>query len=422
MRQAVACLIFNLIHSTMLFMVSLNIAKKGTAMQIPDWADEGLSRDLPILRSRGESQDMEYKEKFPDNARDLGKEIAAFASSNSGTILIGVADSGDLVGLPSCLTPEGRDLIIQRLAGISKGTVKPAITPMAKFAVEGNAVVLVLTVPKGSQPMYYSSNTPYVRHLTEARPAEPHEVVERVAEFLRQSNTSQGDLASDKKSDLYSQLARILAEVLVFVDESQERQINPWLDLWRSEFSYSAKELRDLAASQAAIEEGINTELKELAERLDHAANLRLHLGAGGDLSRATEQVGELASSLMNRHITNAPLSKGSMKQIFDLINSTARKLSDLSSRSEEMVNSGRIEELQSEASNLGHVIAKISFYNIDPLGKGLKSKLRNVGHLLHLTETMRLYMDGGMSVRAVVDRVKSCSEEIGTIASKLGQ
>ena len=227
--------------------------KEETVVQIPEWADEALSRDLPVLRSRGESQDLEYKVEFPENARDLGKEIAAFATSNSGTILIGVANSGDLVGLPSCLTPEGRDQIIRRLEGISKGTVKPAITPTAKFAIEGDAVVLVLTVPKGSQPVYYSSNTPYVRHLTEARPAEPHEVVERVTEYLRQSNASQVDSTSDRKSELYSQLARILAEVLIFVDEAQERQVNPWLDLWRSEFGYTASELRDVAASQGCL-------------------------------------------------------------------------------------------------------------------------------------------------------------------------
>ena len=104
-------------------------------MKIPGWADERLSRDLPILRSRGEGQDLEYKEIFPENTRDLAKEIAAFATSNTGTILIGVSDSGDLVGLSSCKSTEGRDKILQRLEGISRGTVKPSITPTAKFDV-----------------------------------------------------------------------------------------------------------------------------------------------------------------------------------------------------------------------------------------------------------------------------------------------
>ena len=126
-------------------------------------------------------------ENFPANARELAKEIAAFATSNAGTILIGVSDSGELVGLPSCATADGRDQIIRRLEGITRGTVRPAVTPTARFALENGVIVLVLSVPKGLQPVYYSSNTPYVRHLTEARPAEPHEVIERVTEYLQRS-------------------------------------------------------------------------------------------------------------------------------------------------------------------------------------------------------------------------------------------
>ena len=66
-------------------------------MDIPSWADEGLSKDLPVLRSRGEGQNLDYKGKFPENTSDLAKEIAAFATSNQGTILIGVSDPGNLV-------------------------------------------------------------------------------------------------------------------------------------------------------------------------------------------------------------------------------------------------------------------------------------------------------------------------------------
>ncbi len=67
-------------------------------MALPDWADTRLSGELAILRSRGEGQNLEFKREFPKQATDLAKEIAAFATSNQGTILLGVSDSGDLVG------------------------------------------------------------------------------------------------------------------------------------------------------------------------------------------------------------------------------------------------------------------------------------------------------------------------------------
>ena len=38
-------------------------------------------------------------ERYPENGHELSREIAAFASSNAGTVLIGVADDGSLAGL-----------------------------------------------------------------------------------------------------------------------------------------------------------------------------------------------------------------------------------------------------------------------------------------------------------------------------------
>ena len=63
-------------------------------MNIPPWVDEQLSKDLPLLRAMGESQNLEFKEEMPNQISDLAKEIAAFATSNTGTILLGVEDNG----------------------------------------------------------------------------------------------------------------------------------------------------------------------------------------------------------------------------------------------------------------------------------------------------------------------------------------
>ena len=67
----------------------------------------------PVLRAKGENQDLEYKAQFPKNLRDLTKEIAAFATSNEGYILIGVADNGDLVGLHRLDRSTERDALLQ---------------------------------------------------------------------------------------------------------------------------------------------------------------------------------------------------------------------------------------------------------------------------------------------------------------------
>ena len=389
-------------------------------MTIPDWADESLSHDLPVLRSRGESQDLEYKSEFPSNSRDLGKEIAAFASSNTGTILIGVEDSGELIGLPECKTPEGRDLIIRRLEGISKGTVKPSITPTAKFAVEEEHVVLVIIVPKGIQPVYYSSNTPYVRHLTEARPAEPHEVVERVTAYLGENPVSPANNYDVEKSQLYSELAKILADILVVASEADMRQVNPWLDMWRSDFRYSAEELREMSVSILSQAEGLEPELRALSDSLDGVADMRLFIGSGGDLKKGVEDVAKLAQEMMTNHFSDIPLAEESLEQVRNQIRTTALKLKDLHRRSESMSNSGRIEELQSEASELARPLTRAARYNIAPIGDGIKEELEKVAQTLHLTETMPLYMDGGISIEAIIDRIGECANRLGQIVEKM--
>ena len=221
-------------------------------MSVPDWADEGWSSELPVLRAKGENQDLEYMESFPQQARDLAKEIAAFATSNQGTILIGVSNAGDLVGLDDASTFEGRDKLLRRIEGICRGTIKPAITPVARFAVESDHPVLVLLVPKGSQPVYYSGNVPYVRHITESRPAEPHEVIELVRAYLPAKEPDDGK--PDPFDEIISRLALILRDVIIYCEESDERMLNPWLDLFRAQFEQAASELRELAIDDVAIE------------------------------------------------------------------------------------------------------------------------------------------------------------------------
>jgi hypothetical protein len=129
-------------------------------MNYPAWTDEVLSRELPLLRDRGEGQHLEFMVSYPANGYDLSKEIAAFASSNPGTILIGVADDGSLAGLEDVETPEGRDRLCRRVEGVCSSNVRPAVTPEVQFAKEADAVVLAIKVPRGSQPIYYSRNTP----------------------------------------------------------------------------------------------------------------------------------------------------------------------------------------------------------------------------------------------------------------------
>lgn len=135
---------------------------------------------------------MEFKVRLPDQVRDLGKEIAAFATSNAGTIVIGVDDTGVAIGLGDEMeNQENRARLRSRIEGICAEHVKPPITPTFRFGLIEGQVVLAVDVPKGPEPVYYAGNVPYVRHLTSARPADPHEVTNliRRAETNRPKST-----------------------------------------------------------------------------------------------------------------------------------------------------------------------------------------------------------------------------------------
>jgi ATP-dependent DNA helicase RecG len=389
-------------------------------MKLPNWADEQLSNDLPILRSQGESQHLEFKKKFPSNAQDLAKEIAAFATSNQGTILIGVSDEGDLVGVSGAENQDVRDSLLKRLGGICSGTIKPAITPTAKFAYENDLIVLVINVPKGKQPIYYKGNIPYVRHFTDSRPAEPHEVLELIGEYLDKRDIGQEENGNELRSSFYSELANVVGDTLIYADQVHERNVNPWLDQWRSAFGYAAEELRELAAHEIAVEDKLEDELRDAANALDRVANLRLTLGCGPQLNSLTDEAKDKLQSIKERKLDSIPLSQDSLIYIQDSIISTGRKLRDLAGRAHDLIESGRIEELQENASEYGHDLLRIAKYDIDSLGDNVKENLISVGRSLHLIETITIYMDGGASLRAIQERVEKTADELEQIINNL--
>lgn len=165
---------------------------------IPEWADKTMSERLPQLRAQGEGQTLEFKRELEEGTDQLKKEIAAFATSNPGLILIGVGDDGALVGLTGMETPDARDELRRKVEGRARA-VKPAVTPSITFAVEQGKVVLAIEVTGCTQPVYYSNNIPYVRHVTQVHSAEPHEVIDQVKAWLQQNGGTVGDDAEAKR-------------------------------------------------------------------------------------------------------------------------------------------------------------------------------------------------------------------------------
>jgi ATP-dependent DNA helicase RecG len=375
-------------------------------MSLPDWADEHFSKELPVLRSRGEGQHLEYMESFPQQARELAKEIAAFATSNQGIILLGVSDSGDRVGLADAKTPQGRDSLMRRIEGICRGTVKPAITPRVCFAVEITEVVVVILVPKGSQPLYYCENRPFLRHLSESRPAEPHEAVDLVRSWL-QSNAP-ASMEEDESSEITTEVLRLLTDLIIYGEEINHRNVNPWLDLVLNQFRYASATLRQVSALPVAVENGLTPDLESLAGSLDEILAIPIVMGYWDNFEKHVRQVVERAKSIKNRFFDSHGLSPSNESEVKKGLLSQVRKLRSLDGRAEKLIDQGRLDDVQTEASEIGMALLHLGYLPLDDLRAGLSEVIQEVGHDLHLIETARIYMDGGKSVRGIIDRIKA--------------
>lgn len=139
----------------------------------------------------GEGQHIEWMEAFPDNAWELRKEIAAFATSNPGVIFLGIADDGTVVGIPGMETVASKDAMKRRIDGVARG-VNPSVTVATTFHVDDRELTTVrIVVPDCPEPVYYAENVPYLRSGQESRPAKPHEVKGLHRKYFKEAGESE---------------------------------------------------------------------------------------------------------------------------------------------------------------------------------------------------------------------------------------
>ncbi|MBF0550457.1 MAG: putative DNA binding domain-containing protein [Deltaproteobacteria bacterium] len=89
------------------------------------------------------------------NVDSLAAEMAAFANSEGGAILIGVGDDGALPGL----SPKDVSRINQLISNAASQQVRsPLVVRTENVLLENGRIVIVLTVPKGIDKPYFDKN------------------------------------------------------------------------------------------------------------------------------------------------------------------------------------------------------------------------------------------------------------------------
>ncbi len=142
---------------------------------IPSWADSAASQRIPELCAQGEGQRIEFKECLPTQGHDIGKSIAAFASSNAGVLLYGISNDGSVVGIENGHDSKVRDQVSQRVLNAAKD-VRPPVHPNVIWAYQNGKAICVVEVERGFEAIYFSNHRPILRRGCTSRPAEPSEV------------------------------------------------------------------------------------------------------------------------------------------------------------------------------------------------------------------------------------------------------
>lgn len=173
-----------------------------------------------------ETAHLEFKADFPKNAHGIAKEIAAFASTKGGRIVIGIGDDRSVIGVPSAKSDEGKQEFIERIEGICGQSIQPPCGVSVSFQVFKGQTIALIHVREGTEGMYYAGGKPYIRAMSISRPATPQEVREKILisdlrqrlEILEQAATpsqsvaagimGQGELATKNMSDIMKELAR----------------------------------------------------------------------------------------------------------------------------------------------------------------------------------------------------------------------
>ncbi|RPF24882.1 helix-turn-helix domain-containing protein [Streptomyces sp. TLI_185] len=139
---------------------------------------EQLGPELDILLANGEGRYLECKREVPEgeSRKKMLKTIAAFASQDGGTVLIGVRDDLQIVGLPDGANVDKQVL---QVVGMIRDTLEPVPPYDTRVIDHDGKTVLAIEVSGGGQMYAYRDGQRaefYVRVGPNTVPARPHEI------------------------------------------------------------------------------------------------------------------------------------------------------------------------------------------------------------------------------------------------------
>ncbi len=152
--------------------------------------------------STGEDSYTQFKRELV-KAKELAKEMVAFANSEGGIIIFGVDDNGEIIGLSS----EEIEALGQLVGNTANENVRPPIHPLTQNLTIGDKMVTVVTIAKGTnRPYATSSGDYYIKSGPDKKKMSQEELRRLFAEsknlFADEEIISDSDI-SDLNSELF---------------------------------------------------------------------------------------------------------------------------------------------------------------------------------------------------------------------------
>lgn len=379
----------------------------------PAWADAELSAKLEALAAGGENQEVELKREL-DQLRDIAREIAAFATTNAGIILIGVDDDGVIVGVEKGLDATERDTLASRIEGICASAVRPHVRPGLRFGLVGDKVVAAIDVAKGSAPIYYANSIPCLRQLTSARAMSPDEVIDQVLAWDEDRRGTSPLQVFIKKLDT----------VLVGADLALHAFTTRLGEAKRSaqdELSAMSEQSRALAATTPQDAPPALPDLEALADDLFALAAWRPHAnGSRLETEARVQEVEGRLETLRARWLAPGSFPPRHDEAQRDAIRAAARRLASFAARIDKAPEQFTASDIQQEAGALGLEVFSLASSRFGMGDAESIARLREIGAALREMEVRSTRMDGGRSETRLRADIRRTSETLNAWTTAL--
>ncbi|MBA7545013.1 hypothetical protein ES705_37375 [subsurface metagenome] len=162
---------------------------------------------IDIIRA-GENSRVEFKQDIK-NQNSLLQEIVAFANTEGGIIIFGIEDNTfRIIGL----TKKQTDDIDKKIANITNDLIRPFLQIITDTTLIDNKLILIITIPKGSNKPYNTKGAIYIRQGTTKRLLSDKDEILRFyqssgnlyADEMIVENTSIKDIDLDKIKDYFA--------------------------------------------------------------------------------------------------------------------------------------------------------------------------------------------------------------------------